>query len=159
MTGIAGSVSLSLLDVLVNRQRVHGTTYRLGAKAPTLKSGCTDFGEIDCSGESRWLVARASNGAIILPDGSVTQQEWCAERLSPVDYHDAAQCEASKLFICFISPASSQRTGRGPIGHVFLMAGGLTYESHYPNGVSRRPWDTPVLRECCDHCYRLPAGA
>jgi hypothetical protein len=145
-------ISLSLLLTVFDHQCLHGTRYRLGAKAPSLSCDSADISAIDCSGESRYLLAKATEQKLIIPDGSVNQHSWCeAWNLTKADYLHVATALPWMIYICFIEP-----TGRHP-GHVWLVHDGDTLESHGGVGVTSRRWSAPVLMRQVSACYELLA--
>lgn len=119
---------------------------------------------IDCSGGVRYIVYKATNGQLILPDGSQDQREQCEEwaaagLIHKVSYRDAAKyMTGRRLFICFIKPGTN---GCGSVGHVWLLVQGsdghaVTLESHGGGGIDSRPWDTHTLINENYSCYELP---
>src|SRR4051812_1536811 len=98
----------------------NGTNYGLGAKAPSLDCEPSKIHAVDCSGYVRWALARATGGALCIPDGSQNQRAWAEANLHQVKYADAARYMTDKrLFIAFIKPFAN---GCGSVGHVFLLA-------------------------------------
>ncbi|MCW3053277.1 MAG: peptidase and in kexin sedolisin [Chthonomonadales bacterium] len=149
-------ISLAAL-LLVFAHMVGRVKYLLGGKAPSLDCDTSQISEIDCSGFVRYAIAKATNQRLILPDGSAAQREWCERQgLRKVAYTNAATlADPSRIFICFITASHS-----GAIGHVWILIGGKTYESHGGGvGVSSRAWNTPVLIGNVSACYEMPAAA
>lgn len=127
-----------------------GIGYRLGAKAHVLDAVPPDYDEIDCSGWVRAAVAVATDGRVILPDGSVQQNDWCAsvglKRSGPA---------ALRLFdgltrIGFLRPSQAH-----PVGHVYLCRLGRTLESWGGHGPGSRLVSTPVLSARTTDVYVL----
>ena len=133
--------------------------YLLGAKAPSLTCDTSAIRVIDCSGATRYWIARGSGGKLIVPDGSQNQLAWCLSqglhRLG--SYSDVlfAANDPSRLFIGFLTPGSDG------IGHVWLLRSRdgemRTRESHGSAGVDSRPWDNPRIAGC-RFCFELPAA-
>jgi len=122
-----------------------GVGYELGAKAHDLGAVPPDYHAIDCSGWVRAAVAVATNGnpnkaPVILPDGSVCQNDWCAAH--DLKRSDFAGCRLRDGLtrIAFIR-ASTER----PVGHVYLVRNGRTLESFGGHGPGSRPVTTHVL--------------
>lgn len=148
-------VDLALMKTLFDRTKGR-VKYKLGAKAP-LDRDSRLITKIDCSGFSRWLLARASNQAIKMPDGSQVQLGWVRDQQwrKLVEYADVqhAREDPSRLFIGFLSPKPGNEWPR----HVWFIQAGKTMESHGSGGVNSRPWDTPALRNC-KRCFEVPTG-
>jgi hypothetical protein len=152
-------VSLALLETVFSHMDGR-VGYVLGAKAPSLTCDTSQIHTIDCSGFSRYILARATNGLLVLPDGSQNQLAWASQeglqRLANYSDVQFAAADPSRLFIGFLKPGSDG------IGHVFLLrsrdGGMLTRESHGHHGVDARAWDTPALAGC-HFCFELPAVA
>lgn len=153
-----------------------GARYNYGGKARTDLHHCSlnaitpemlvADGSVDCSGYSRWAIARATNNLLIIPDGSQNQREWAEAPETGLHkvakYSDAATyMTATRLFICFIKPFAN---GCGSVGHVWFLshfnfgnqtkAGSL--ECHGGGGCISRPWDYPTLAREVYSCYELP---
>jgi len=124
--------------------------YRLGAKAPSLTCDTSKITEIDCSGFVRYAVARATNQAVILPDGSQAQKEWASVNLEPTSYPSANG--ATGLYIAFLSPVPGDDWPR----HVWLVRQSWTRESCSSMGVCARPWSHPKLANPSG-CFVLPS--
>lgn len=129
-------------------------TYSLGGKADALNEDSHDIDEIDCSGFVRYAVAKATNSAVIMPDGSSVQHDWCdnqgLHKLAQYSNVQYGKDDPNRLFIGFIQPAG------GHPGHVWLIYKGKTLESHGGAGVSSRDWDTPILLSKACAAYELP---
>lgn len=164
--GIFAEVDLpKLIDFYAECERV-GIGYGLGAKAPKMSFPPDRIEKIDCSGFVRWALFHATGGALLLPDGSQNQREWCEwkERNGHMrktsSYENAARYMTdSRLFICFIKPGVN---GCGNVGHVWLLCnadnenGADTIESCGGRGVTSRRWDTLVLRRQVYSVFELP---
>jgi hypothetical protein len=164
----ATPVDLQLLNTVFARLAARGIPYRLGGKIP-LDVDTSDpriARGIDCSGFVRYALAKATNQALVLPDGSWNQHAWCRDQgLHQLGrYSDVTQADPSRLFIAFINPEPQR------VGHVWLIhraeePGGdwrqeqpTTLESHGGHGVDSRLWSTRVLLTEVSACYELPAA-
>lgn len=151
-------IDLALLET-IQAKCAGRVRYKLGGKAPSLTADTSEIKSIDCSGWVRYLLARASNQAIKMPDGSQVQLDWVrAQGWRKLDmYQDVnfARADPSRLFIAFLSPKPGFAWPR----HVWcLHSDGTrmrTLESHGSGGVNSRPWDTPNLRSC-RACFEVP---
>ncbi len=156
------AVSLNALASIFDRQVLHGIPYGFGAKAKTLSMLPEKIQAIDCSGEVRYLLAQGSKQNLIIPDGSVTQREWCEDRLRQVDYLDLPMADPSRLFIAFITPFIN---GCGRVGHVWLVGkfdsdwSPDTLESYGGRGVGSRNWNNRTLMRMVHKCFELPTMA
>jgi hypothetical protein len=137
--------------------------YEMGAKVRDLAGDSQLVTTADCSGLVQFLVARGSDGRIILPAGSVSQREWClSHSLERQDYKAAAGNQDNVLRLCFISAERSQAVrGNQSARHAFMMFNGVSLESHGRglsgrDGCDPRPWDTAVLL-LCDYCFVFPS--
>ena len=147
------AASMSKMQTYLQHQMDHKTTYGLGSKAPSLGADACSYNAIDCSGEARVLLYHGTEGALVIPDGSATQHEWCeTQGLHKVAYGNLGSKDAEgRLFIAFIAPH--------PVGHVWLVNGttGETLESHGGGaGPDYRAWDDPILVHAVCACYELP---
>ena len=70
------------------------------------------------------------------------------ERGTAVEYTTASATDGW-LRIAFIHGS------KGHVGHVWLILAGNTIESHGGVGADRRRWDTTVLKDGVDVCYKL----
>ena len=165
---VAGFASLDLdvgklLDAL-RACEARGVVYKLGAKAPE-HSGQKyafdyppTFGSIDCSGFFRYAVYHATNGALLVPDGSANQNDWAGQQgfkhSGPSVAHAAYQSVGGNkdgyLRACFCRASPAE-----PIGHVWFALNAFTLESHGGVGPSSRAWDTPVLSRIVSDVYVL----
>lgn len=151
-------VNLSILRGVFNNMKGR-VKYRLGGKAVSLNADSHTINSIDCSGFVRFALYRASLGAIMLPDGSVNQHDWVVSqkwhklgRYSDVGRADVKD-DFARLFIAFASPTEVH-----PVGHVWLVWAGETYESHGGVGVDSRDWNAEVLMHNVTSCYEVPKG-
>ena len=142
-----------------------GVTYELGAKAaqhpaPPIFDYPPTFSTIDCSGFARWAMYHATAGQVVMPDGSVNQNDWCAAQ--GLKHHAIAEGQdytsgmgLNVLYACFCRAGSR---GEG-IGHVWYVAGTgsqlWTLESHGGVGPSTRLATTGVLMRICTDIYAL----
>jgi hypothetical protein len=148
-----------LLDLA--RQLMDGhIKYGFGSKA-RFQTKPEEIKAIDCSGFVRYLIYKATDGQVQMPDGSWNQDHWCkTSLLERADYATAASMDGW-LRIAFIpvKKATAGRPGhpghKGHAGHVWLVLNGLTLESHGGKGPDRRPWDTAVLKSQVSDCYKL----
>jgi cell wall-associated NlpC family hydrolase len=146
------TVKLTIVRALFNNMK-HHVEYELGQKAPSLTCQSNAINWLDCSGFTQFVIARASEQKIILPEGSVEQHEWVAahgwrklDHYADVFY---ARDDPARLFIAFIAPAEGH-------GHVFLVNGGQTLESCGGHGVTSRHWDDEILQPHVSACYEVP---
>jgi len=138
---------------LIHHQMQYEVPYVFGGKAPSLTCDSSETKKgIDCSGESRWLVARCTDQKVILPDGSDAQHEWAKANLREVKYRDAINPAYwnGRLFVAFESPH--------PIGHVWLFNEGHTLESYGHHGPGSRSAFSPMFLRIVDACYELPCA-
>ena len=134
---------------------VNRVAYEMGGK-PALDADSHLLETSDCSGFTRWILARCTSQQLVLPEGSVEQHEWASQHLSPpYSYRDAA-LQDNQVRICFLSPEAADRAGRPGDRHVWLTQNGMTMECHGGGGCTSRPWDTEILTYA-DGCYILPS--
>lgn len=145
------SINARALQTISHRMMVLGMHYGLGSKISlsTPVEQCRGK-RIDCSGFVRYIIYHSTDEHLAIPDGSFNQKAWIQTRAPLVSYHDVGSDMAS-LFIAFISPTPSHR-----IGHVWMIRGGVTYESHGGVGPNSRRWDTHILKTEVSACYRWP---
>ena len=142
-------VNTAKLVSVVTNMRTAKVEYKLGAKAPSLKSLVSDIKQIDCSGFVRYAMYQATSGAVIMPDGSWNQDDWCRKQgFAAVNYQKTAGTLDHRLRIAFM---------HGGIGHVWFVLDGQTIESRGHVGPSRRDWQTPILFNHACKCYLLTA--
>ncbi len=152
-------IRVPLLTDTFDNQIIQGVPYGYGDKAPSLHCDTSEINTIDCSGEVRYLLAKASMGKLIIPDGSVTQREWCEWNLVEKNYRDLAMADKSRLFIAFITPGIN---GCGKVGHVWLVGkfdddwAPDTMESYSGHGVGSRNWNHRTLWRMVHKCFELP---
>jgi len=146
-------IALGLFYACYHGAQRAGCVYLYGAK-PAVDADSSDVHHADCAGMVRWLIARATGGQVILPEGSPDQHAWCeAQGLHKVsqysDLHYAMQ-DGSRLFLAFHNPE--------PVGHVWAVNMGRSIECHGPRGepLGGRAWDNPILVRIADACYELP---
>ena len=121
--------------------------YRLGAK-PALQKQPSQLSISDCSGYTRYLLATATHGKIVLPHGSVNQRKWCEAQGFKRTAYLNCQWEDGRLRIAFMDAVNGH-------GHVWFCLDGQTIECWSGRGVGRRPWNTPILKRHVDHCFVL----
>jgi hypothetical protein len=157
-------IDLALFETVFSRLEMRGVQYDLGAKAGSLKDDTSKINRIDCSGFARYIIAKATQQALIIPDGSWNQRDWC-ERVGLhrlASYNDVLYATPRRLFICFITPHVN---GAGDIGHVWFVSqldGDSTpdtMESHGGVGIDSRPWNARVLKRECAAAFELPVAA
>jgi hypothetical protein len=113
-------------------------SYGLGKKVPRLDAvPGRDFTQVDCSGFVREAIRLATTPTLALPDGSVVQHDWVSghgfERSTVAD----AKIDDGIVRIAFLRPQDSAQG----IGHVALISGAKTVESHGGVGPDSRVWD------------------
>lgn len=155
-------INLKMLLRTHDNATMHGIPYGFGDKAPSLSCDTGEIRRIDCSGYARFLLAKATDQKLIIPDGSWNQRDWCErQRLPRKRYVDLHYADNSRLFIAFITPHVN---GAGSVGHVWLVNQMdsdwpvETMESYGGHGVGSRRWDTGVLRRQCAACFELPVA-
>ena len=112
--------------------------YGLGAKVPF--HGAVpgkDFKKVDCSGFVREAIWRATNPNLNFPDGSVVQHDWVKNKgFQHVSVADGGLND-NHVRIAFLRPQDTSSN----IGHVVLLSGGRTLESHGGGvGPDSRAW-------------------
>ncbi len=114
-----------------------GVGYQLGAKADSdgrsLAAFPPRYDHIDCSGFLRAAVAWATDGGLILPDGSVNQREWCQNHGLKRSNYLALLRQDGIVRIAFIRATTTER-----IGHVYLCYNKQTIESYGGHGPGMR---------------------
>lgn len=152
------AVDLSDLVTLTLQMQHQPVTYALGAKAPSLSAPRTAIRQIDCSGFVRYALYHATSAAghpYVLADGSVCQHDEIAARGFKHSSVDAGRLADGALRIAFLSPGDG-----GGVGHVVLILGGRTLESHGGLGVDRRPWTGEGWQgRCAVYCLTAPTAA
>ena len=130
------SVNIDLLKLLSDRTVRPGNQYEFGGKVSLgADSSLVALVGIDCSGYVRWLVHRATDEAVTMPDGSAIQHEWVREAgFKESDVASACLLDGA-LRIAFLAPQG------GKAGHVALIRNGLTFESNGGDGPNRRAWN------------------
>jgi hypothetical protein len=148
-------------DPRTGRRWNPNSTGRLSTPVSTIEN-------IDCSGFIRFLLYRATEGALVIPDGSQPEREWCEQKHSAGLLHKIAHYADTnayitneRLFIAFIKPWTN---GCGQIGHVWLVGqfdediDAETMESYGGHGVGSRPWSSRTLRREVYSVYELPTN-
>lgn len=111
-------------------------TYGLGAKIKAGQVPGKDFKAVDCSGFVRETIRRSTSLGGAFPDGSVVQHDWIkAKGFEKVDRATGGSSDGL-VRIAFLSP----KDAKSGIGHVVLLHGGKTLESHGGVGPNTRPW-------------------
>jgi hypothetical protein len=132
-------LNVSRLTAYLARCELLGIGYGLGAKAHNLTANPPDYADIDCSGWVRAAVAVATFGKTILPDGSVTQHDWCDRVGLKVSSRAALLLPDGLTRIGFIVPTPAHN-----IGHVFLCRNLKTLESWGGHGPGSRSVLSPI---------------
>ena len=155
-------LDLGKLDGYLSRCEWRGVGYELGAKAHDLLAIPPDYTVIDCSGWVRAAVAVATEGwdvgptasvkrpALLLPDGSVNQHDWCDQAGLKKSTPAALLLPDPWVRIAFLVPSPQHK-----IGHVFLCHRGMTRESWGGHG----PGSRPVTSHISEGVLELCAGA
>lgn len=112
-------------------------TYGLGKKVPFLGAvPGRDFTQVDCSGFVREAIRLSTTPPAPFPDGSVVQHDWVRGH----GFEKSAIADAKEnddaVRIAFLRPQDSPHG----IGHVVLISGGMTLESHGGVGPDARAW-------------------
>lgn len=145
-------IKLAVLEAVFDHMKGR-VTYDFGGKAPSLTCDTSEIDGIDCSGFVRYALAKASDQKFILPDGSSNQRDRCNQiglhKLASYSDVQYGAKDPNRLFIAFIAAHG------GHPGHVWLVRGGVTMESHGGAGVSSREWDVPVLKSSACAAYEL----
>ena len=138
---------LSFLNACTSSQPRVG--YMLGAKIPSDASkpgnpAPPGFTAVDCSGFVRAALRRSTNTkAINFPDGSVVQHDWVKAQGYEISDVDDGEATDGVIRIAFLAPSDSDHG----VGHVVLIHGGSTMESHGGVGPDRRVWNTLSWRK------------
>jgi hypothetical protein len=148
-------VSVSMAWDVLHNLEAENCVYLYGGKSPSLYCQTSAIHGIDCSGFTKYVLARSTGQQLVVPDGSFDQYSWCAmvAKLNPVDYSGIGQYGQGRLFWAFyVNPSG--------IGHTWLVDGtiGRSLESHGHAGPSSRLWNDEVLMRIVTHCYELPRG-
>jgi len=143
--GAAAAVpALLTLDMAQVRAFLHAcmtstprVTYGLGKKIPSLSSvPGRDFTQVDCSGFVRQALRLGTNPTLAFPDGSVVQHDWIDKQGFAKSTPAAAKQSDGLVRIAFLRPQDTS----SHIGHVVLIAGARTLESHGGTGPDSRDW-------------------
>ncbi|MFM2058642.1 MAG: hypothetical protein RLY71_3027 [Pseudomonadota bacterium] len=155
------AVSLDKLEEVFCEMDSLGVKYGLGAKAPYLDIEPGKIKKIDCSGFTRYAIYKATNGKLVIPDGSQAQREWCekAKLKKLTNYSDVMDGNKRSLYVAFIKPWTN---GCQSVGHVWFVTKldgdnvPDTMESHGGVGVDSRRWDYLTLNRQVYSCYEVP---
>lgn len=113
--------------------RAAGVGYGFGEKDPTpTKSLPIDYSAIDCSGFMRCLIYYATEGQVLLPDGSYLQRQWLKERFERGQFEDQDLRDSAVRICVFVK--------RESVGHIWLVLNGYTMESCSGRGPTSRDW-------------------
>ena len=112
-------------------------TYGLGMKVPFLAAvPGRDFTQVDCSGFVREAVRLSTSPAAPFPDGSVVQHDWVrGQGFAAASVADGGK-DDGLVRIAFLRPQDLPLR----IGHVVLISGGMTLESHGGGGPDSLRW-------------------
>jgi hypothetical protein len=147
----AGAPATMQIDIARAQDFLHAcmtsnprVTYGLGKKVPF--HGAVpgrDFKKVDCSGFVREAIWRATDPHVNFPDGSVVQHDWVKNKgFQRVNVADGGLND-NHVRIAFLRP---QDDGPRHIGHVLLLSGGRTLESHGGVGPDSRAWTNLTFR-------------
>ena len=113
-----------------------GVRYGLGSKAPTLSAEPgKHFSRIDCSGFVRWAIYKATDGTVIMPDGSWFQAAWARKQGFKESTSESCLLKDGRVRLAYWK--NKQSAG---ISHIALVLNGKTLESHGSRGPNRRAW-------------------
>ena len=113
-------------------------TYGLGKKVPFLGAvPGRDFTQVDCSGFIREAIRLSTTPPLAFPDGSVNQHDWVRSHGFEKSTIAEGMSNDGVVRIAFLRPQDSPHG----IGHVVLIDGGMTLESHGGVGPDSRKWD------------------
>ncbi len=150
-------INLRVLQATMTALQLSDVRYHLGAKAQKLNVPPSAIRAIDCSGLIRYLVYRATDPALTIPDGSWKQREWAEDHLQKIQYGMISRPSEGqvKLYLATLDP------NNGHAGHIWFVRTDpphdpFTFESHGGRGPNSRPWNTPILRTEVDHCFLWP---
>jgi hypothetical protein len=181
MSAKIAKIDLNILERDFAQLERRGVGYGYGAKAEgffsngkkwnpnstgNLSTSINSIEHLDCSGFIRYVLYRATETELTIPDGSQIQREWCeqlaaANLLHKVNNYANTNKYITKerLFIAFIKPWTN---GCGEIGHVWLVGQfnkdifAETMESYGGHGVGSRPWNSHTLLREVYSVYELP---
>jgi hypothetical protein len=129
-----GRVRAFLQACMTSTPRV---TYGLGKKVPSLSAvPGRDFTQVDCSGFVRQALRLGTTPALAFPDGSVNQHDWASAHGFAKSTPTAALQSDGFVRIAFLRPEDTS----SHIGHVVLITGAKTLESHGGVGPDSRTW-------------------
>jgi hypothetical protein len=129
--------------------------YHMGAKAHPLDAEPADIKALDCSGFTRYLIHKVTDGQVTMVDGSDEQNAWCKHhKLRAEKYMHVAGLSDGLLRTAFM-PRIYKDGKLAHAGHVWLVLNGKTLESHGHTGPDSRDWNTPVLTARVKTCYVL----
>jgi hypothetical protein len=112
-------------------------TYGLGKKVPFLGAvPGRDFTQVDCSGFVREAIRLSTDPPAPFPDGSVVQHDWVRAHGFEKSTVSAGVENDGAARIAFLRPQDSPHR----IGHVVLISGGMTLESHGGVGPDACEW-------------------
>jgi len=123
--------------VVTQTELLKGVKYKLGAKAPSLSATPDAIHAIDCSGFTRYVLYRATNFTLVMPDGSWGQMDW-AEKQGFKDSTVGAGKLKDGILRLAVLP---QQPGKGVGRHVVFILNGRTYESAGGRGPCSRVWN------------------
>src|SRR6185437_7028102 len=130
-------------------------TYGLGKKIPSLSSvPGRDFTQVDCSGFVRQALRLGTSPPVAFPDGSVVQHDWVDKQGFAKSTPAAALQSDGLVRIAFLRPQDTS----SHIGHVVLISGARTLESHGGVGPDSRAW-TATSWQASTFVYVLAGAA
>ncbi|MGL4420914.1 MAG: hypothetical protein ACRCZF_09645 [Gemmataceae bacterium] len=142
-------IQSSKIDELCSATMDGHIKYGFGSKA-ALNAKAADIKAIDCSGYVRWFLYQGTNGTLRIPDGSWVQKDWCEKQGLQEQVYANDACKLDQIVRIAFLPSVN-----GHAGHVWLLYGGMTIESHGSKGPNRRSWDTPVLKNSVNACFAI----
>lgn len=151
---LALDINPSYMLIYFNWCVAHAIGYTWGAKAPkgTLDNYPPKYTQSDCSNFIRCLLAYLTQGNLVIPDGSFEQYSWFLNTVNNnLKFKESSYTNCGlndeHIRICFL--LDSECGDR----HVWLVYKGTTIECHGSAGVKSRSWDTPILKNNCNHCF------
>lgn len=149
------------LLALIQSEMAVGTGYgsEPGRKIDPLSLQATDPdwpGEVDCSGEFRWLLFHALGQPddFDVPDGSWNQGDWMLHAgFKQSELEDGSNLDGY-IRACWMTPA---QTGENS-GHIFMCLNNITFESYGHHGPGQRTFSqTPILHNGTWYVLTPPA--
>ena len=129
-----------------------GKCSNLGTFPPTYELNGAPCDGCDCSGFVRSLLYYATEGGLLIPDGTWAEDPWFGPQgFKRTSYVNCAVNDN------LVRVAIHRPGGRGgdPTGHIWLCVHQHTVESYGGNGPGERPWALPLLVDLVDDCFVL----